>query len=155
MVVSHTRNPTLKAVLLPLATAARLASPTRMLAIVWFVLCGAALVLVLALPDVPDGLLPFTVLLCAFLLGNYSFVVCGAVHLRSEGAMTVVIVVHNIAISLFMFAVGAVGDISRHMQGPVPVWNSAFWTVLALEIAVFLMLFALPFLVAARRRDFI
>jgi hypothetical protein len=122
--------------------------------IVWLILGGAALGLVLALPDLPDGLLPFAVLLCAFLLGNYSFVVCSAVHLKSEGAMTVVIVLHNIAISLFMFVVGTIDDISRHMQGPVPVWNSAFWTVLGLELAVFLVLFALPFFVAARRRDF-
>jgi ABC-2 type transport system permease protein len=103
----------------------------------------------------PDGLLPFAVLLCVFMLGNYSFVVCSALHLHSEGPMTIVIVVHNIAITLFMFAVVAIEDISKSMQGPVPVWNSAFWTVLAVELAVFLILFALPFLVAARRRDFV
>ena len=123
--------------------------------VVWFVLSASAIGLVVALPDLPDGLLPFSVLLCVFMLGNYSFVVCSALHLRSEGPMTIVIVVHNIAITLFMFAVGAIHDISTHMQEPVAVWNSAFWTVLAFETAVFLILFALPFLVAARRRDFI
>jgi len=122
--------------------------------VVWFVLSAAAVGLVIAMADLPDGLLPFTVLLCAFLLGNYSFVVCSALHLHSEGPMTLVIVVHNIAITLFMFAVTAIADISRHMQGPVPVWNAAFWTVLAVEAAVFLILFSLPFLIAARRRDF-
>jgi hypothetical protein len=84
---------------------------------------------------------------------NYSFVVCSALHVHSEGPMTLVIIVHNIAITLFMFAIGAIADISRHMQGPVAVWNSAFWTVLAVELAVFLILLALPWLVAARRRD--
>lgn len=124
-------------------------------AIVWLVLSAAAIGLVLALPGLPDGLLPFAVLLAVFLLGNYSFVVCSALHVHSEGPMTAVIVFHNVAISLFMFAVAAIDDISRHMQGPVAVWNSAFWTALGLELAVFLVLFALPFLVAARRRDFI
>jgi len=123
--------------------------------VVWFVLSAAALGLVVALPGLPDGLLPFAVLLSAFLLGNYSFVVCSALHSRSEGMMTFVVVVHNVAISLFMFAVAAIDDISRHMQGPVAVWNPAFWTVLAIELAVFLILFSLPFFVAARRRDFI
>ena len=28
----------------------------------------------------PDGLLPFAVLLCVFMLANYSFVVCSALH---------------------------------------------------------------------------
>jgi hypothetical protein len=54
-----------------------------------------------------------------------------------------------------MFVVAAIADISSHMQGPIAVWNSAFWTVLVVELAVFLLLFILPFLVAARRRDFI
>jgi ABC-2 type transport system permease protein len=122
--------------------------------IVWFVLSAAALGFILVLPGLPDGLLPFAVLLCAFMLGNYSFVVCSALHLQSEGAMTAVIIVHNIAISLFMFGVAAIEDISHHMQGAVPVWNSAFWTVLAGVLAIFALLFGLPFLVAARRRDF-
>jgi hypothetical protein len=89
------------------------------------------------------------------MLANYSFVVCSALHVHSEGPMTLVIIVHNIAITLFMFAVAAIGDISSHMQGPVAVWNSAFWTVLAVELAFVLLLLSLPFLVAARRRDFI
>jgi len=123
--------------------------------VVWITLSAAAIGLILAQPGLPDGLLPFAVLLCVFMLGNYSFVVCSALHVHSEGPMTIVIVVHNIAITLFMFAVAAIGDISSHMQGPVAVWNPAFWTVLVVELAVFLLLFTLPFFVAARRRDFI
>jgi ABC-type transport system involved in multi-copper enzyme maturation permease subunit len=122
---------------------------------VWFPLSAAAIGLVAAQSHLPDGLLPYSVLLCVFMLGNYSFVVCSALHLHSEGPMTIVIVVHNIAITLFMFMVAAIDDISSHMQGPVAVWNSAFWTVLAVELAAFLLLFSLPFLFAARRRDFI
>ena len=41
------------------------------------------------------------------------------------------------------------------MQAPVAVWNSAFWTVLAVEIALFLLLLALPFFITSRRRDFV
>jgi ABC-2 type transport system permease protein len=121
----------------------------------WAVLSAAAVGLVAALPNLPDGLLPMAVLLSVFMLVNFSFVVCSALHVHSEGPMTLVIIVHNIAITLFMFAIGAIGDISRHMQGPVAVWNPAFWTVLAVELAVFLLLLAIPSLVAARRRDFL
>ena len=69
--------------------------------------------------------------------------------------MRLVIIVHNIGITLFIFLIVAIDDIARHMQGPVAVWNSAFWTVLAVELAICLLLLALPFLVAARRRDFL
>jgi ABC-2 type transport system permease protein len=118
-------------------------------------LSGAAVALVAVKPDLPDGLLPVTVLLCVFMLANYSLVLCSAVHVHSEGPMTIVIVLHNIAITLFLFLIVAIGDIQRHMQGPVAVWNSAFWSVLAVELLVFAALAGTPYLVAARRRDFV
>jgi ABC-2 type transport system permease protein len=121
---------------------------------VWLPLSGAAIALVAIKPDLPDGLLPIAVLLCVFMLANYSLVLCSAVHVHSEGPMTIVIIVHNIAITLFIFLIAAIGDISRHMQGPVAVWNSAFWTVLAIELFVFTALICAPYLFAARRRDF-
>jgi ABC-2 type transport system permease protein len=121
----------------------------------WSVLCLAAIGLIAAQPHLPDGLLPYAVLMSAFMLCNYSFVVCSALHVQSEGPMTLVIIVHNIAITLFMFAIGAIDGIAKHLQGPVAVWNSAFWTVLAIEVTAFLIFFAIPWFVAARRRDFL
>jgi uncharacterized membrane protein YidH (DUF202 family) len=38
------------------------------------------------MPNLPDGLLPFAVLLCVFMLANYSVVLCGALHTASEGS---------------------------------------------------------------------
>lgn len=121
----------------------------------WLVLGASAAGLVIADPKLPDGLLPCLVLMCVFMLANYSLVVCSALHVNSEGAMTLVIIVHNIGITLFIFLVVSIEDISRHMQGPVAVWNPAFWSVLAAELAFFVVMLVLPWLVAARRRDFI
>jgi ABC-type Na+ efflux pump permease subunit len=120
----------------------------------WLALSGAAVALVAAHPHLPDGLLPSAVLLCTFMLANYSLVLCSALHLHAEGPMTLVIIVHNIAITLFIFMIGAIGDIQRHMQGPAAVWNSAFWTVLAAELVFLTLMLCLPYFVAARRRDF-
>jgi hypothetical protein len=89
------------------------------------------------------------------MLANYTLVLSSAVHLNSEGPMTLVIIVHNISITLFIFLVVAIGDIQRHMQGPVAVWNSAFWIVLAALLAVFALLLSAPYFIAARRRDFV
>jgi ABC-2 type transport system permease protein len=121
----------------------------------WLLLSGAAIGLVSAQQHLPDGLLPSLVLLSVFMLANYSLVLSSALHVSSDGPMTLVIIVHNIGITLFIFLIAAIGDISSHMQGPVAVWNSAFWTVLAVELAVLLLLLILPWLVAARRRDFV
>jgi ABC-type transport system involved in multi-copper enzyme maturation permease subunit len=120
----------------------------------WSVGTVSAVVLVLA-TEVPDGLLPYLLLLCQFMLTNYSLVLCGAIHARSEGAVTGIIIVTNMGVSLFMFLVGGLPSLSQHMFGPVSVWNQTFYTVLLIELAIFLVALILPLLVAARRRDFI
>ena len=120
----------------------------------WAVLSVGAVTLVAVMPNLPDGLMPFAVLLSGFFLANYSVVLCAALHTASEGIMTLVIIVTNMNITLFIFMVGALPSLNDHLQGPVPVWNATFWTVLAAEAATLLIALTLPYVIAARRRDF-
>lgn len=121
----------------------------------WIILSAGAVVLVLAMPNIPDGLLVFAVLLCGFMLANFSVVLCGALHTASEGAMTIVIIVTNMNVTLFIFLIGGIPALNDHLQAAAPVWNDAFWIVLAAEIATLVITLTTPWFVAARRRDFI
>jgi ABC-2 type transport system permease protein len=121
----------------------------------WLTLTAGAIVLVLAVAGMPDGLLPFTILLCGFLLANFSMVLCCALFANSEGFMTFVIILHNIAISLFIFMIGAISEFRDHLQDAVPNWGAAFWTVLAVEASFLVVACSLPYFVVARRRDVI
>ncbi|MEO8062185.1 MAG: ABC-2 transporter permease [Pseudomonadota bacterium] len=121
----------------------------------WLFSSAAAVALILMHPDIPDGLLPFTVLLCVFMLANFLLVVCGALHARSEALVSAVIIVTNMAVSAFMFTVAAIPAIGSTMFGPTPIWNDTTWTVLAAELVLLATAFLLPFLFAARSRDFI
>jgi ABC-2 type transport system permease protein len=123
--------------------------------LVWLVSCAAGLLLVFAKDSVPDGIAPYTVLLCVFLLTNFCIVLCGMTHAQSDALATATIVVTNMGVTIFMFIVGPIPGIKEHMWSPVPVWNSTFWTVLGCELAVLVVAFALPFILAARRRDFL
>jgi ABC-2 type transport system permease protein len=124
-------------------------------AIPWFASSAAAVIFVLAHPGAPDGLLPYLILLCVFLFTNYAVVLCGALHARSESVVSAVVIVTNMAVTLFMFLIGGLEDINSHMWGPVPVWNQTFWTVLTVEGITLVLAFTLPYVFAARRRDFI
>jgi len=121
----------------------------------WAVLSVGAVTLIAVMPNLPDGLLPFAVLMSGFFLANYSVVLCAALHTASEGVMTLVIIVTNMNITLFIFLIGGLPSLNDHLQGPVPVWNSTFWILLAAETATLLITLTLPYLIAARRRDFI
>ncbi len=122
----------------------------------WLVATAGAVALVLVKGDVPDGLLPYTVLLCVFMLANFSVVLCGTLHAHSEAWISAAIVITNMGVSIFMFVVGAQpGAAATTCWSPTPVWNQTAWTVLIVELGVIALAFTLPFLLAARRRDFI
>jgi ABC-2 type transport system permease protein len=121
----------------------------------WAILSMGAVVLVLSRPNLPDGMLPTAILLCGFLLANFSVVLCGALHTASEGAMSIVIIVTNMAVTLFIFLVGGLPSLHDHLFKPAAVWNDTFWNVLAIEFATLIIALSLPYFVAARRRDFI
>jgi len=121
----------------------------------WFVLSVGAVTLIAVMPNLPDGLLPFAVLLSGFFIANYSVVLCSALHTASEGVMTLVIIVTNMNITLFIFLVGALPSLNDHLQGPVAVWNDTFWIILGAELATLVITLSLPYFIAARRRDFV
>lgn len=121
----------------------------------WAVLSAGAVTLIAVMPNLSDGLLPFAVLMSGFFLANYSLVLCGALHTASEGVMTLVIIVTNMNVTLFIFLIGALPSLNDHLGSPVPVWNSTFWIVLGAEFATLLITLSLPYFIAARRRDFV
>jgi ABC-2 type transport system permease protein len=121
----------------------------------WLASSAAAVLLVLVNAGIPDGLLPFVVLLCGFMLANFALVLCGTLHARTEAVVSALIIVTNAGVSIFMFVVGGLPGLKAHLFGAVPVWNATFWTILAAELSVLALAFTLPLLFAARRRDFI
>jgi ABC-type transport system involved in multi-copper enzyme maturation permease subunit len=130
-------------------------APVLCFLVPWTVLSAGAVILIAVMPNLPDGLLVFAVLMCVFLLANFSVVLCGGLHTASEGAMSTVIIITNMAVTLFIFLVGALPALNDQLRAPAPDWNSTFWTVLAVEIAVLLITLSLPYFVASRRRDFL
>ncbi|MFG6432749.1 hypothetical protein [Roseateles sp. LYH14W] len=121
----------------------------------WAALSAGAVGLVLVMPGIADGLLPYTVLLCVFLLMNFAVVLCAVLHVSSEAGMGGVIVLTNMSVSLFMMGIGRIPEIGAHMGKSDAVWNTPFWLLLAAELAITLIALALPLLFAARRRDFL
>jgi ABC-2 type transport system permease protein len=121
----------------------------------WLVLSLAAVVFVVALPATPDGMLPIVVLICGFLLANFSLVLCGALLTTSEALNGAIVIATNMCVTLFVFIVGGTPAINRHIRDAVPVWNEAVWAVLVIEAVVLTFALVLPLLVISRRRTFI
>jgi ABC-2 type transport system permease protein len=121
----------------------------------WLVAGIAAVVLILAKGDIPDGLVPYTVLLSVYMLANYLVLLCWTLHVNSEAWISAAIILTNMCVSIYMFVVGAQPGLQNHIWGTAPVWNQTAWTILTVELGVIALAFTLPFFLAARRRDFI
>jgi ABC-type transport system involved in multi-copper enzyme maturation permease subunit len=121
----------------------------------WVVATAAAIVLVLVKGDVPDGLVPYTVLLSVYMLANFMVLLCWTLHVNSEAWISAAIVLTNMGVSIYMFVVGAQPGLQNHIWSPTPVWNETAWTILIVELGVIALAFTLPLFLAARRRDFI
>jgi ABC-2 type transport system permease protein len=134
---------------------AKLAGLLLSFGVVWLVATVAALALVKLSPTVPDGLLPYAVLLCTYLLVNYTVLLAGSLQARTEALSVAMIVVTNMGVSVYMFTVVTLPGLNRHMAGDMPVWNSTFFTVLACELLILIVALVWPLATAARRRDFI
>jgi ABC-2 type transport system permease protein len=121
----------------------------------WAASTAAAVLLVLADEDIPDGLLPYTLLLSVYLLVNFSVVLCGTLLATSEAVVTATVIGTNMSVSLYMFTIVNVRGIGGNLEAARAVWSGPVWVVLAVEAAVLGIAAVLPLIFAARRRDFV
>lgn len=124
-------------------------------AVLWSALTVGATILVLAVPGIPDGLLPYVLLLSTLLLVNFSLVMCCAFLSSSEIAVTAAIILTNTGVTLFMMLIGRLPAIGSHMLGAAPVWNGTFLSILGGEAVVMAAALGLPLIVISRRRGFV
>lgn len=124
-------------------------------AVVWATLTIGAVILVLAAPGIPDGFLPYVLLLSGFLLVNFSLVMGGALLTTSEAMVGAVVIVTNMSVTLFMMLIGRVPTIAEHMLAAAPVWNGSFALILLAEVAALSLALIVPPILLARRRDIV
>ncbi|HEX6639328.1 MAG TPA: ABC transporter permease [Steroidobacteraceae bacterium] len=121
----------------------------------WLCASAAAVALIFLAPGIPDGLAPYAILLCVYLFTNFTIVMCGTLHARTDAIVAGIIILTNMSVSLFLFAVSSAEDIKSHMGDASPTWNNAFFSILLVEITVLVIAATLPLATAARRRDFL
>ncbi len=121
----------------------------------WASSSAGAIALVLVDDDVPNGLLPYTLMLCLYLLANFAVFLCGTLLATSDALVTATIIGTNMSVSLYMFTVVNLPGIGENLHAQRPVWSGSVWAVLAAEAAVLGIAVVLPLILAARRRDFV
>ena len=117
----------------------------------WAVLT-AGIVVLAAVTPIPNGMIPYFLLVSTFMLMNFTVLVSVALLTMSEPVITGVIILTNLSVTLFFMLLGSIPDIQNHTTSPVTVWTQAFFIVLACEIGVAVTALTLPMYFGRARR---
>jgi len=120
----------------------------------WAVLTLGAVVMMLT-TRIPDGLVPFFILVSTFMLMNFCLILCVALLTVNELMITGTVILTNMSVSLFFMLLGGMPEIQAHTLDNVVVWSPQFFIVLATQIVVMLIALTLTLCFGRARRGLI
>ena len=137
-------------------TSAKLIANLLMFLSVWVTLSLASFVVFLPGDGgMPDGTIPFGVILLVGILVAYTIILAVSLVSESEGMAVVAIVVGNVGTQVFLFFVADLYAIRSVMGGREPVWNSTAVGIVLGQLTLVFMLIAGTYYLQARKKDFI
>lgn len=105
--------------------------------------------------DVPNGVIPFIVILVCLPLVGFIVMAAAALVSESEGWTIAATVVCNSSYGLASYFLMREPAIRNNLRSPVPVWNQLVLTVLGGELAAIVLILALTLYLQSRKREFV
>lgn len=133
---------------------AKLISNASIFFIPWLLIL-LALLAVLFTTDLPNGLVPYSVIFCTFFLLNYFLTWAVGMAIESEGGIIFVMVFLNCLTSPFMYVLGKTPALMSNIQGKEAIWNSTSIGILSAEIILSLLALAVAFYIQSRKKTFL
>ena len=121
----------------------------------WTLLVVATAGVVMFRPEIPNGLLPFAILVLVELLAAHCIILATAMISESQSWTIGLMVVCNLFFQLFLYVVSNHQGIKPFMEGPEPVWSPAFFSFFGILLATGAAVLAVAFWVQSRKRDFL
>ncbi len=135
-------------------TVAKLIAAIASFLVPWVVIAAGGLVM-LHVSSVQHGLVPVAVLTWIFLFDQFFLILGVTLCKESEAWHSSTVVWISTSISFFFYFVLRVPSIRSTMNGPIAVWSSAVFVILAVEIGFAALLAALVAWHLTHRREFI
>ena len=123
--------------------------------LVWGVSLLATVLVIFLADSIPNGLLPFFVLMMLFMFHNFAIFLAVALLTVSAVWVGATIVVTNTSTTLFIFYLAGLPSIQENMGGSVVVWSPAIFSIMFYELTVVVAVLALAMFLQSRRNDFV
>lgn len=134
---------------------AKLGANIGIFVLAWLPLLVVTLMVIGSRDSIPNGLIPYAVIVLTELFLAFVAVLAVALITESEPWTIVTMSIFNIGVSIFMFVIGGLPGISDHIESPVAVWNGTALLILAIELVVISGLIAVTLFVQSRKTDFL
>ncbi len=137
-------------------TVAKFVSTIGMYLVLWLVLLGAGIAAILSRADVPNGVIPLTVILAMFPLVGFSLITGTALVSESEAWAVASTIVCNSTYGLtWYFIFTRVPGVMKDVGAAAPVWSSTALTFLGVQAGVIAVVLGLTLFLQSRKRDFV
>jgi hypothetical protein len=136
-------------------TAAKLAANLLLFVTPWLLLGGGAAGVILLREAVPDGLLPYTVVLLLHVLTGYIVVLATALITGSEGWTIGVMATVNLGLQGYLYWSARLTDVAATISGPMVAWVPSLKTIAAVELALVALVLVATWQWQSRRTDFL
>jgi hypothetical protein len=119
------------------------------------VLMGLGAVIVTDLTILPNGMIPFTLLIMAYVALYFCVFLAVALAADSGFWNTIVIIIGNISINFFIAFVFQLPSVVEHSRGETAMWTSDLVTIFVIELALCVVALGLGMFFTLRKKDFI
>jgi hypothetical protein len=133
----------------------KIVSTVGMFLVPWAVSALAATILALSRRDIPNGIIPFILILFGLPLVGFCVVAGAALITDSEGWTIAATIVCNSSYGLIYYFIVRNPAINGAFKSPVPVWSAAVLTILAGEVLAAGLILGITFYLQSRKREFV
>lgn len=121
----------------------------------WALLAAATMALFAASPDIPDGLMPYSMILFGAIASGALCIVAVAIATESMQLTIATQIISNLAFQAVMFGASNLPAIKANLHGAAAVWDGPVLTFLAAELAIGLSFIAAAVWLQSRKTSFI
>lgn len=121
----------------------------------WALLLAATVGLILLRPSMPDGLIPYAVILFGAIAASAVLILCIGIVSESMHWTIATQIASNLVFQGVMYAASNATAIKATMQGDVADWNGTALTFLGIELAIAVLALPATLWLQSRKTDFI
>lgn len=121
----------------------------------WLILAVGSLAVIWGRDTLPNGMIPFVMLVVTEIFVAYCLVLAVALVTESEVWTIATIVICQLFFNYFLYFASHFPSVAASMEGPVTHWSPAVMWTLGIEAVLLIVILGATYLLQARKKDFL